>query len=273
MNEQRVSGPHIAGFAPIGGAMMYYEVHGTGEPILFIHGGGDSIARWGGSGGYIEQLSTTYMVVVADSRGQGRSTEGEGPITYGRVGYDAIRLLDHLGIQRAHFVGHSAGAVAILHILIDYPERVVTATLMGALYNVANYRPEAYQEMKRQLEAQLRGDEASPETSPASGPESTSRPRYLPPESRSCPLSVMRKFHSSWLTQPTLSLEQLEQIDRSVLVIKADHDQFMEPRVFDELHAHLKGSTLLFCAGATHAVPTECRERIVPAIQAHIARS
>jgi pimeloyl-ACP methyl ester carboxylesterase len=131
--------------------MMYYEVHGTGDPILFIHGGGGSIKLWGGPGGYVEQLSKRYMVIVADSRGQGQSTEGEGPITYGRVGYDAIHLLDYLGIRRAHFVGHSSGGVA--YILIDFPERLITATLMGPIYNVANYRPEAYQEMKRQLEA------------------------------------------------------------------------------------------------------------------------
>ena len=75
---------------------------------------------------------------MADSRGQGNSTEGAGPITYGRLAFDAVRLLDHLGITRAHVVGHSSGGIAALYLLVHFPDRVKTATLMGTLYHVDN---------------------------------------------------------------------------------------------------------------------------------------
>ena len=84
------------------------------------------------------------MVTIADSRGQGNSTDGAGPITFGRVAFDAVRLLDHLGITRAHVVGHSSGAIAGLHLLVDFPDRVKTVTLLGGAYHVDNSRPEAY---------------------------------------------------------------------------------------------------------------------------------
>lgn len=287
--------PHITGYAPVGGAMMYYEVHGTGEPILFIHGGGGSLELWR-NGGYIEELSKDHMVIVADSRGQGRSSEGPGPITYGRVGYDAIRLLDHLGIQRAHFVGHSSGGVAILHLLIDYSERIITATVSGVIYHVDNYRPEAYQAMKRQLEERLRAAERATQAltegtvraveppsevaetarfeerlhKGAQGSEVAGAPR---PPVWAASASTMRKFMSSWLYQPTLTLALLEQIDRPVLIVKGDRDPFMEPRVFDEIHEHIRGSKLLFCPDATHGVTQQCKDQMIPAIRAFIAQS
>jgi pimeloyl-ACP methyl ester carboxylesterase len=136
---------------------MYYEVQGTGDPILFIHGGGGS-AQGSWPKDYANDLSRNFMVIIADSRGHGYSTDGAGPITFGRLAFDAVRLLDHLGIARAHVVGHSAGAVAGLHLLVDFPDRVKTVTLLAGLYHVDNYRREAYADLKRELETLIRGD-------------------------------------------------------------------------------------------------------------------
>src|SRR2546428_1775756 len=62
-----------------------------------------------------------------------------------------------------------------------------------------------------------------------------------PPRSTLFPYTTLFR---SWLTQPTLSLAELE--ESPILVVKADRDQFIEARVFDEIHEHIKGSTLLF---------------------------
>jgi pimeloyl-ACP methyl ester carboxylesterase len=70
-----------------------------GEPILFVHGGGGSIAgSWPSD--YVTELSRDFRVILADSRGHGRTADGTGPITYGRLTFDVVRLLDHLGIDR-----------------------------------------------------------------------------------------------------------------------------------------------------------------------------
>ena len=153
--ETRVTG--VSGFAPVGDVQLYYEVYGAGEPILFVHGGGGSIAgSWPSD--YVTELSRDFRVILADSRGHGRTADATGPITYGRLAFDVVRLLDHLGIDQAHVVGHSMGAITGLHLLVDFPDRVRTVTLLAGAYHVDNYRPDAYGDMKRELDAVIRGE-------------------------------------------------------------------------------------------------------------------
>lgn len=244
--------PKVVGFAPIGDVQMYYEVEGTGDPILFIHGGGGSgYASWPHE--YSRDLSRNFMVILADSRGHGHSTDGAGPITFGRIASDAVRLLDHLGIARAHVVGHSAGAFAGLHLLVDYPDRVKTATLLAGAYHVDNYRPEAYAGMKRELESLIRGETI---------------------ESRlaSVPMPVLKKFQSSWLSGATFTLRVLETISRPTLIVTAGQDIFFAPAIGQEMHAHIQGSELINYPDATHRVQVTNSKELIPAIRAFIAR-
>ena len=111
--------------------------------------------RWVADGswpsGYATELARDFRVILADSRGHGRTADAAGPITYGRLTFDVVRLLDHLGIDRVHVVGHSVGAIVGLHLLVDFPDRVRTVTLLAGPYHVDNYRPESREDMKREL--------------------------------------------------------------------------------------------------------------------------
>jgi pimeloyl-ACP methyl ester carboxylesterase len=244
--------PRIVGFAPIGDVQMYYEIHGAGEPLLFIHGGGGSVhTSWPRE--YTDELSREFMVIVADSRGHGNTADGAGPITFGRLAADAVRLLDHLGIGRAHVVGHSAGAIAGLHLLLDHPERVRTATLLAGAYHVDNYRPAAYADLKRELEALIRGDTI---------------------ESRlaSKPVGVLRKLESAWLAGPSFTFRQLATISRPTLIVTAGRDIFFEPAVGEDMRAHIPASELLHYPEATHRMQATHSRELVKAIRDFIAR-
>jgi pimeloyl-ACP methyl ester carboxylesterase len=243
--------PKVVGFAPIGDVRMYYEIHGAGDPILFIHGGGGSVqGSWPPE--YREVLSRHFMVILADSRGHGNTADGAGPITFGRLAADAVRLLDHLGIAQAHVVGHSAGAIAALHLLVDHPDRVRTATLLAGPYHVDNYRPAAYADLRRELEALIRGERI---------------------ESRlaSKPVPVLKKLQSAWLAGPSFTTRQLATITRPTLIVTAGRDVFFEPAVGEEMRAHIPGSELLHYPEATHRVQATHSRELVPAIRDFIA--
>lgn len=242
----------MSGFAPVGDVQLYYEVHGTGEPVLFVHGGGGSSATsWPAD--YVNTLSRDFRVILADSRGHGRTADGSGPITYGRLAFDAVRLLDHLGIDRAHVVGHSMGAITGLHLLVDFPDRVRTVTMLAGAYHVDNYRPEAYGEMTRELDAVIRGE------------NTTSR-------WASRPVPVLRKLRDSLLNGPTFRLQALDAIDRPTLIVAAGRDTFFPPSVAADMHAHIKGSELLVFPEATHRVQVTNVTELVPAIRTFITR-
>jgi len=82
-------------YAKLGSVTIYFEVHGEGYPLLLLHGGFSNSEAWEL---LIPGLAQDYQVIIMDSRGHGRSTDAEVPITYELLASDAVALLDYLGI-------------------------------------------------------------------------------------------------------------------------------------------------------------------------------
>jgi alpha/beta hydrolase fold len=89
------------------GTRLYYEEVGAGEPLLLISGNGRDHTDWNG---VRDDFADRYRVIVYDHRGTGQSDKPSAPL-YSMHGFaqDAVALLDHLGIARAHVYGHSMG--------------------------------------------------------------------------------------------------------------------------------------------------------------------
>jgi pimeloyl-ACP methyl ester carboxylesterase len=115
------------------GVKIRYTVEGQGEPVLLIHGFTASIEMQWGIPGIIKALANDYQVIALDNRGHGKSGKPHDPKSYGmEMVEDAVRLLDHLKIKKAHVVGYSMGAMITNKLLTTYPDRVICATLGGA---------------------------------------------------------------------------------------------------------------------------------------------
>jgi pimeloyl-ACP methyl ester carboxylesterase len=114
------------------GVKIHYVVQGKedGEPVLLIHGFTVNIEmQWAP---VLEALAKDYKVIAMDCRGHGGSEKPHDPAKYGlEMTRDAVRLLDHLKIDKAHVVGYSMGGSIALQVAARYPERVRTATLGG----------------------------------------------------------------------------------------------------------------------------------------------
>jgi pimeloyl-ACP methyl ester carboxylesterase len=241
----------VAGYASVGDTRLYYEVRGAGDPILLLHGGGGSVERsWPKE---YDALGNDFMLIKVDSRGHGRSADGAGPLTYGRLAADVVRLLDHLNLPRAHVVGHSMGAITALHLLVDYPDRIRTATLLAGTYHVDTYNPPAYAAMKLELDRLLRGEKLESRWTATS-------------------LPVLQKLHDSLLTGPTLTLRTLQTIRQPVLIVTAGLDDFFSPAIGEQMRANLRDSELIHYPAATHRVQVTNSKELVPAIRDFIAR-
>lgn len=122
------------------GTRIHYLDWGTGEPVLLIHGFTlDIETGWLLTGVAATLREMGYRVVAYDSRGHGKSDRPHDPASYGPVEVDdAIRLLDHLGIEQTHVVGWSRGAFMANRINAWHPKRVRTLTLGGWGENGAN---------------------------------------------------------------------------------------------------------------------------------------
>jgi 3-oxoadipate enol-lactonase len=106
---------------------LEYEVRGSGEPLLLI----DPV--WAGGFGPLvaeRELSARHRLVTYHKRGWVGSTRTVGPVTVAEHAADAVALLEHLDIPRAHIAGHSSGGAVALQLALERPERVQSLVLL-----------------------------------------------------------------------------------------------------------------------------------------------
>src|SRR5215470_2280147 len=129
--------------AAINGIDVYYEEHGSGDPLLLIMGlAADSVA-WMFQ---LPDFSAKYRTIVFDNRGVGRTSKPAGPYTISQMADDAAGLLDSLDVRRAHVLGVSMGGMIAQEIALRHPERV-RGLVLGCTYP----EPDAEAEQQRQF--------------------------------------------------------------------------------------------------------------------------
>jgi pimeloyl-ACP methyl ester carboxylesterase len=114
--------PGDTGYADVNGVHMYYEVYGGGSPLVLLHGGMLTIDL--NFAQLIPALAERHTVVGVELQGHGRTPDIDREITPAALASDVVGLLDHLGIDRTHVLGHSMGAGAALELAVSHPWRV-----------------------------------------------------------------------------------------------------------------------------------------------------
>lgn len=107
---------------------IYYEVHGEGEPLVFLHGLGSSTRDWERQ---INYFSARYKVILADVRGHGQTDKPSGDYSVPLFANDMAGLMDSLGIPAAHICGISMGGMIAFQMAVTYPELVKTMTVVN----------------------------------------------------------------------------------------------------------------------------------------------
>jgi len=139
------------GFLEANGARIYYEVEGSGEPVLLIHAGVANLRMWDDQ---VAALRDRYRVIRYDTRGYGR-TETDAVEFSNRA--DIAALLDHLGEESAHLVGISRAGQISLDFALEFPDRV--RSLVVGAGGISGYEspddspPEAWEVPDKLLEA------------------------------------------------------------------------------------------------------------------------
>ena len=120
-------------FFDANGIAVHYTDEGEGEPVVLLHGFAvNSDLNWRRSG-FISMLRRDFRVITMDLRGHGLSAKPHVPAQYGlEMVYDVVRLLDHLGIDKAHVVGYSLGGFITLKLAATVPQRLLSASILGA---------------------------------------------------------------------------------------------------------------------------------------------
>ncbi|MBS0619416.1 MAG: alpha/beta hydrolase [Acidobacteria bacterium] len=120
------------GYAPVNGLKMYYEIHGTGEPVVLLHGAFMTVSddNWSV---LINELAKTRKVIAVEMQGHGRTGDINRDITYENLSDDVAALLDYLTIGRADVVGYSLGGGVAMQTAIRHPEKVRKVVVLSAV--------------------------------------------------------------------------------------------------------------------------------------------
>ncbi|WP_340203342.1 alpha/beta fold hydrolase [Ascidiimonas sp. W6] len=217
---------HLGGFVHLNGIQMYYESYGKGEPLLLIHGTGQSINAFRFQIPYFEKY---FKVIVMDCRGRGLSTDTNEELTYTLQASDIKKLMDALHISSAHVVGWSDGGIIGVIMAINYPEKVQKLVAMGS-----NIHPEGlFPERLASHKAEYKRLKAKKD------PENT----------------TVIKLYKLLAYYPKLSFEDLNVIKSPTLIMAGDHDVIQDQHTVQMFQA-IPNAHLAILPGQTHMMPT-----------------
>ena len=131
---------------------IYFEVHGSGEPLLLLHGFSGCSQDWVALPG---DWGAEFQLIIPDMRGHGRSGNLTKNFRHDEAAGDMFALLDHLGIQTFKGVGVSGGGNVLLHMATKQPERASAMVLVSA----TSYFPAQARPIMRQYAEQLRPED------------------------------------------------------------------------------------------------------------------
>jgi len=103
---QKNATPMKTGYAPVNGLKLYYEIRGSGAPLVLLHGGVVGITMFGPN---LEALSENGKVIAVELQGHGHTADIDRPLSYEAMADDVYELLKYLGIKKADVMGYSLG--------------------------------------------------------------------------------------------------------------------------------------------------------------------
>ncbi|MGO4451750.1 alpha/beta fold hydrolase [Phyllobacterium sp. TAF24] len=118
---------------------MYYEVSGSGDPLIVLHGAYMNIPSMGK---IIPMLAKNHQVYALEFQGHGRTNDIDRPITYANLADDTAAFMDAVGVKKADVFGYSMGAGAGLQLAIRHPDKVTRLVAASTAYDAEGFQPE-----------------------------------------------------------------------------------------------------------------------------------
>ena len=228
-----------SGFAQVNDIQMFYAIFNKDgkEPVILLHGGFSSSNDWAFE---VPLLSKTHKVIVADSRGHGRSSMSNQVLSYALMASDVIQLLDYLKIKKVSIVGWSDGGIIGLILAIKSPERVNKLFTYGTNYTISGYKNEPFDSS---LSARF-----------IERAEANYR-RLSPTPNGFEKLKVsLGKMYS---IEPDLQAEDIRSIKTPTVIGCGQYEQFIKREHFEELVQLIPNSKLVILPNVSHGGPIQ----------------
>ncbi|MFT4283985.1 MAG: alpha/beta hydrolase [Protaetiibacter sp.] len=236
----------------IGSETIYHEVHGSGEPLLLLHGGYCSLENMRELGAL---LSERFEVHAPERAGHGRTADRPGPFGYARMLEETIAYLDAVGLESAHIVGFSDGGILTLMLGLEHPERVRGLVPISANIDVRGFVPDDYPH----------------ETVPQAAHEQLDRDyAALSPDGPEHGAVVLEKLLAMWAAEPDIPASALAAITAPTLVMAGEHDVVARHHT-DTIASSIPGARLVVVPGTTHMLVSERPDVVAAEVREFLA--
>lgn len=235
------------------GIRTYYELRGTGTPLLLIHGGAGNGMQFEKQ---VTEFEKSHRLIIPDCCNQGRTTCRAGALTYHAMAEDMIALLDHLKIRRVDIMGWSDGGNIGLDLAMHHPDRVNHLVTFGA-----NFSPAGLQDADRIWAAT-----ATPESLGSGMREGWMK---LSPEPERFD-EAMNGVLKMWRTLPDWTVSDLGRIRAKVMVCAGEHDVIRLEHT-GALSRAIPGAQMWIVPGASHSAMLERPDLVNPRVLEFLA--
>ena len=243
-------------YAPVNGSQLYYEVHGSGRPLMLLHGGLMTIELNFAS--LLKPLAADRQVIAAELQGHGHTPDSDRPMTIDVLAADVIALLDHLDVTEADLFGFSLGGMVACAVALAAPARVGKLIVASA----DPYRPP--------------GRESAPLTEdrlPTPADFQDMRDAYLAAAPDPARFEQSAAKTSAMVQQvPPWTGDQVRSLRMPTLLIFGDRDFSPLPDVL-ELFQFLPDAQLAVLPGTTHMGVTQRPGRVLELITSFLDAS
>lgn len=242
--------PSQSGVAPINGIQMHYAVFGEGPPVLLIHGGLGHADIWSSQ---VADLMTDHTVIVADSRGHGRSTRTEEPYGYHLMASDYLGLLDHLGFDKVDLIGWSDGGIIGLDIALNNPGRLNRLFAHAANVTIDGVDPAVATNATFGAYIERMGADYA---------------RLSPTPDEYDPF--VEQIAAMWASQPAWTDAELATITTPVAIVLGEHDEAITRAHTEHMAAVIPGAELVILPGVSHFAMLQAPDEYNAAIRAFL---
>jgi pimeloyl-ACP methyl ester carboxylesterase len=133
-------------YADVNGLHLYYEIHGKGDPLVLIHGGGSTIHTTFGR--VLPIFAKSHQVIAVEMQAHGHTRDIDRPLSFQQDADDIAALLRHLHIKKASLFGFSNGASTAMQVAIRHPEMVNKLVIASTMFTREGAYPQLWQAMK-----------------------------------------------------------------------------------------------------------------------------
>ena len=218
----------------VNGIDVSYQVLGSGEPLLLLHGFGGCGDDWQP---FTQALAKQFQVIVPDLRGHGWSTNPAKTFTHRQSATDVIALLDHLGLKRVRAMGISTGGMTLLHMATREPELIDAMVLIGT----TSYFPP---------QARLIMEESSEKTPPEVREWQQKCAKHGSDQARE--LSAQFTAFKDSYDDMNFTTPYLSTIKARTLIVHGDRDIFFPVSIPVEMYKAIRDSELWIVPGEGH---------------------